>query len=1423
MSFYTALTGLNGAQTDIATISNNIANVGTTGFKQSRVQFGDIFATSPLQNATSAVGEGTIVKSIQQEFTQGSIQSSANTTDLAISGQGFFALKPSLTSTQTVYSRNGSFSVNSDRYMVDNQGQFLQVFPVNSDGSATSTDAASATNLQLPLNSGLPKATSAIQLGINLPAAATIIPSSSAYNVSNPYVFNKNDASTYNQSTSITIYDSLGNPTIATIYYVKTSNSTSTNPTNKWATHVYVGDKELNPSLISAKTAQGQTLYVNKFGQTTTDPTQAGNPNSRAFVALGASDPAFIAGQPSPLYYQDQQLNTASSTPASVVGAIQNLTGFDFGSTDANTVNIVTDPALYGTTHEANPQTNTSTYWGTDMFTISVDGSTPQSISIKAGSYTGEKLAAELTRAVNAKFSDANSYRINDTYRAADGSVIAGNDVFNVNLTGTNALGATTALSPPLQIDLLGTAGSTGTPQVNGVPQQLNYRDLTQTQLIDLAQTKVNEQLNARASEFGKQAGWVDTNNPPIKVGYDVSKRALTFKVDPTQLGADATLPQNRYQAIQVFNPTSSTNDLGIPNQTTSKAASIGTSTPWVGQATLPSGPPLTQVSDQRNGISVTFNKNSRQFQFSSGTTGEASQIKVGRATLATANDVVPQISSYDLSHLTLKAGQTFNLESHGQSFTFIAPADVSPTATVTMSPSNDPTITPGAVGPITPEQLIADLRQALPVNFPPTVRNQAGATAQPEIQTITPGGNLLNGDEFNVNIVIQPAATNTTASQSVLLPTVTLNCNPTDSAAMRMQALKNQINASITAYGAANSITALPSVALSPDQISLVITYPNGYVSSLASIAQSVRGSDIGQTPIDMAPATITTSPTVTVLTGDSKTQEIQSTSFEPSQLNTSMQVNAGDQYLVSIPKSDGSVITKQVTVGAVAFGSNGLGELATALNATFGPNGLTGFSATGNNLTLTYPTGAVTGKFSISQFGVGNTTGGVTTTQTVNQGNIGPISIGSDGNGHMLVQGSPTGSPFSLNVLSGGVVLSEEPQGASKSQNGIEIGQALGQPTNSAAMFSGSNAILGIGVGAPTVTSIAGTGLPSAPASAIGATATQPMNQTFILNDSIGENQMTFTIDGITGSITLPDQAFTGDTLAAAIQTRINEIQDPTTGRVVSGATVKYDSTNNRLMFYSGTTGATSQFNVVGAANLGIESVKTVAGKVPQITTPTQAVDANQNPLYVDASGNITTVAPSTAAQAWAPLYLTPGELTFNSSGKLVSPSQGVVYSPFNPGNGANPLNLNVNYGVASTQYNQPFSVLSLQQDGFTSGQLNGLTIDASGTVRANYTNGQTQALGKIILANFANPNGLKQVGNSDYVSSSNSGTAVLGQGGSNGFGSIQSGALETSNVDITQELVTLITAQQNFQANSKVIETESKLTDKIIQIQG
>ena len=112
MSFYTALTGLKGAQTEISTTSNNIANVGSTGFKKSVAEFGDIFGTTPLQ--TNVVGAGTATKAITQQFSQGNITQSTNTLDLAISGQGFFALQSAGNPGQIVYTRNGAFNVSDN-------------------------------------------------------------------------------------------------------------------------------------------------------------------------------------------------------------------------------------------------------------------------------------------------------------------------------------------------------------------------------------------------------------------------------------------------------------------------------------------------------------------------------------------------------------------------------------------------------------------------------------------------------------------------------------------------------------------------------------------------------------------------------------------------------------------------------------------------------------------------------------------------------------------------------------------------------------------------------------------------------------------------------------------------------------------------------------------------------------------------------------------------------------------------------------------------------------------------------------------------------------------------------------------------------------------------------------------------------------
>ena len=251
MSFFTSLTGLNAAQTELATVSNNIANTGTNGFKKSRVAFGDIIASSPLQNPARVIGSGTAVRSVAQQFQQGAIATSDNALDLAISGQGFFTVKGGSGGAQVAFTRNGAFSVTADRYVVDNSGRRLQLFPTTADGSILTNALSATVSARLPLTSGVPQATSLIKLSVNLPAAATIIPDKPIYTAANPYVFDKGDPATFNHSTSTTVYDSLGNPLAATIYYVKTAVPTIPEPVHKWTAHVFVGETELTQGGIA--------------------------------------------------------------------------------------------------------------------------------------------------------------------------------------------------------------------------------------------------------------------------------------------------------------------------------------------------------------------------------------------------------------------------------------------------------------------------------------------------------------------------------------------------------------------------------------------------------------------------------------------------------------------------------------------------------------------------------------------------------------------------------------------------------------------------------------------------------------------------------------------------------------------------------------------------------------------------------------------------------------------------------------------------------------------------------------------------------------------------------------------------------------------------------------------------------------------
>jgi flagellar hook protein FlgE len=179
--------------------------------------------------------------------------------------------------------------------------------------------------------------------------------------------------------------------------------------------------------------------------------------------------------------------------------------------------------------------------------------------------------------------------------------------------------------------------------------------------------------------------------------------------------------------------------------------------------------------------------------------------------------------------------------------------------------------------------------------------------------------------------------------------------------------------------------------------------------------------------------------------------------------------------------------------------------------------------------------------------------------------------------------------------------------------------------------------------------------------------------------------------------------------------------------------------------------------------------------------------------------------------------------GVLTFNTDGTLATPAGGTVsYDPFAI-TGAAPLNLTLNYAsnVATTQYGGPFSINSLAQDGFMTGRLTGVDVGEDGIVTARYNNGESKALGQVVLANFANAQGLRQMGDSNWVETADSGPALVGAPGTASLGLVQSGALEASNVDLTEQLVNLITAQRNFQANAQVISTADTITQTIINI--
>jgi flagellar hook protein FlgE len=254
MALNQALSGINAAESQLNVISNNIANAGTVGFKGSTAQFAEVYAVTGLNLSSTATGSGVEMTGTEQQFTQGDLETTDGSLDMAISGNGFFVVN---NGSGNQYTRDGAFTENSQGYVVDASGGYLQVYPPN--GSGTGFNTSTLTNLQLNTAQSAATPTSTITSTTNLDA-------SDALPADAP--FSTTDSNSYNNASTFTVYDSQGGSHNATVYYVKTGADT-------WNANLYIDGNSAGTAAMTFNSAG--TLVSPANGSLSFTPTQPGN------------------------------------------------------------------------------------------------------------------------------------------------------------------------------------------------------------------------------------------------------------------------------------------------------------------------------------------------------------------------------------------------------------------------------------------------------------------------------------------------------------------------------------------------------------------------------------------------------------------------------------------------------------------------------------------------------------------------------------------------------------------------------------------------------------------------------------------------------------------------------------------------------------------------------------------------------------------------------------------------------------------------------------------------------------------------------------------------------------------------------------------------------------------------------------------
>ena len=245
MALYTALSGLNAAQTDISVTSNNIANVGTIGFHGSRAEFSDIYTNSPYSRPASQVGQGVVTSRIGVDFSQGSLRATGNVLDLSIQGPGFFQVRTGAEDdAKLAYTRAGAFGMNVDGYVTNATGHHMMVYPTAADGARLGTTETQL--LQIPQQSGTPRATTSVDLGMRLSVTDNGAQGTQAAVPAAP--FDPADDTTFAHSTSVPFFDETGVAVPARAYFILADAPDAADPSISYSVQFVVDGETATPT-----------------------------------------------------------------------------------------------------------------------------------------------------------------------------------------------------------------------------------------------------------------------------------------------------------------------------------------------------------------------------------------------------------------------------------------------------------------------------------------------------------------------------------------------------------------------------------------------------------------------------------------------------------------------------------------------------------------------------------------------------------------------------------------------------------------------------------------------------------------------------------------------------------------------------------------------------------------------------------------------------------------------------------------------------------------------------------------------------------------------------------------------------------------------------------------------------------------------